>query len=102
MHNPETGRIEWGWVEKEDDYYSIPFSCLVPKQLANLLVAGRCASTSHVAQASTRVIAQAMAMGEATGVATGLALDSGRALRAVPTAEVRSELKKRGALLDLP
>jgi hypothetical protein len=102
VHNPETGRIDWRYIDKEDDYYSIPFSCLVPKRLENLLVAGRCASTAHVAQASTRVIPQAMAMGEAAGVAAGLALESGRALRAVPVAEVQAELKKRGALLGLP
>jgi len=101
VHNPETGRIDWRYIDKEDDYYSIPFSCLVPKGLENLLVAGRCASTAHVAQASTRVIPQAMAMGEAAGVATSLALASGRALRAVPVAEVQGELRKRGALLEL-
>jgi hypothetical protein len=101
MHNPQTGRIEWRYIEKEDDCYSIPFGCLVPKRLENLLVAGRCASTAHVAQASTRVMAQALAMGEAAGVAMGLALDSGRTLRAVPTAEVQAELERRGALLEL-
>ena len=102
VHNPETGRIDWRYIAKEDECYSIPFSCLVPKQLENLLVAGRCASTAHVAQASTRVIPQAMAMGEAAGVATYLALASDRGLRSVPVTEVQAELKKRGALLELP
>jgi len=102
MHNPETGRIEWRWVEREDDYYSIPFACLLPRRVENLLVAGRCASSTHEAQASTRVIAQAMAMGEAAGVGGSLALSSGRALRAVPVAEIQAELVGRGALLEVP
>jgi glycine/D-amino acid oxidase-like deaminating enzyme len=102
VHNPETGRIDWRYIDKEDDCYSIPFPCLLPKRLENLLVAGRCASTAHVAQASTRVIPQAMAMGEAAGVATSLALDSGCCLRTLPVAEVQAELKRRGALLELP
>lgn len=102
MHNPETGRIEWGWVRNEDDCYSIPFSCLVPKGVENLMVAGRCASSTHGAQASTRVIAQAMAMGEAAGVAAGLAVDSGRSVRSVPVEAIRAELRKRGAILALP
>ncbi|MBN1321913.1 MAG: FAD-dependent oxidoreductase [Thermoleophilia bacterium] len=102
MHNPATARIEWRYLDKEDGCYSIPFRCLVPKRLENLLVAGRCASTAHVAQASTRVMAQAMAMGEAAGVAMGLALASGRPLRSTPIGAIRSELKKRGAVLELP
>ncbi|MCL5734176.1 MAG: FAD-dependent oxidoreductase [Actinobacteria bacterium] len=102
VHNPETGRIEWRYIDREDEFYSIPFSCLVPKRLENLLVAGRCASTAHVAQASTRVMAQALAMGEAAGAAMGLAFGSGRTVRALPTAELQAELKKRGVLLELP
>lgn len=102
MHNSETGRIDWGWVRDEDDYYSIPFSCLVPKRMENLLVAGRCVSTTHGAQASTRVMAQAMAMGEAAGVVMGLALDSGRPVRSVPVGVIQAELEKRGVILELP
>jgi hypothetical protein len=101
MHNPVTARIEWRYLHKEDDCYSIPLWCLMPRRLENLLVAGRCASTAHVAQASTRVIAQALAMGEAAGVAVGLALDSGRSLRSVPIGAIQAELRKRGALLEL-
>ena len=33
-------------------YYTIPYGCLVPKDSENLLVAGRCISTTHEAQAS--------------------------------------------------
>jgi len=102
MHNPVTARIEWRYLEKEDGCYSIPFRCLIPRRLENLLVAGRCASTTHVAQASTRVIAQAMAMGEAAGVAAGLALASDRSLRSTPIAGIRTELEKRGAVLEPP
>ncbi len=102
MHNPETGRIEWRYIEKEDDCYSIPFRCLMPKRLENLLVAGRCASAAHVAQASIRVMAQALAMGEAAGAATGLALDAGRTLREVSMPDLQEKLKKCGALLEFP
>ena len=59
MHNPETGRIDWRYIDKPDDCYSIPLPCLLPRGSENLMVAGRCASTTHIAQASTRVIAQA-------------------------------------------
>ncbi len=101
VHNPETGRIDWRYVDKPDECYSIPLPCLLPKGLENLMVVGRCASTTHIAQASTRVIAQAWAMGEAAGVTTGKALTSGVPVRAVPVGDIQAELERRGALLEL-
>ncbi len=100
IHNPETKRVDWRFLDKDNDCYAIPFRCLVPRGLDNLLVAGRCASTTHVAQASTRVMAQAFAMGEAAGVATGLALSSGTLLRRLAAADIRRELEARGAIVN--
>ncbi len=99
IHNPETGRIDWRYLDAPDDCYSIPLPCLVPTKADNLMVVGRCASTTHVAQASTRVIAQAWAMGEAAGVTVGQACASGVPVRDVPVGQVQSELERRGALL---
>ena len=67
MHDPETRRIVWKFLEKEDDYYTIPIRCLIPRGVENLLVAGRCLSATHTAHASARVIGPAFAMGEAAG-----------------------------------
>lgn len=53
--------------------YDIPYGCLLPKQVDNLLVAGRCISGSHEAMASYRVQIIAMATGVAAGVAASLA-----------------------------
>lgn len=54
--------------------YDIPYRSLLPKQLANLLVAGRCHSASKVAASSTRVTVTAMSLGQAAGTAAALAL----------------------------
>ena len=54
--------------------YDIPFRCLLPLKIDNLLVAGRCISTTHEAHASTRVIATCMATGQAAGTAAALAV----------------------------
>jgi len=101
MHDPDTARICWQYLEREDDYYSIPFRCLCPQKINNLLVVGRCASTSHVAHASTRVIAQAMGMGQAAGTAAALALASGVEPTKVSATKLRAELIKDGAVLEL-
>lgn len=45
----------------------IPAGCLQAQDLANVFVAGRCLSTTHRAQASTRVMGTALATGEAAG-----------------------------------
>lgn len=59
---------------KEGEYYDVPFRSLIPKNIDNLLVAGRCISATHEAQASVRITATCTAMGEATGHAAGLCL----------------------------
>ena len=56
------------------DHYEIPLRCLLPQGIDNLLVAGRCVSATHEAQASLRVMPQCFAMGEAAGVAAALAV----------------------------
>jgi len=46
-------------------HYDIPYRSLLPRKVANLLVAGRCHSATRLAASSTRVTATAMAMGQA-------------------------------------
>lgn len=53
--------------------YDIPYRCLVPKNIDNLLVAGRCVSSTHEAQAAIRVIPIVVAIGQAAGTAAALA-----------------------------
>ncbi len=102
FHDPETGRIIWKFLDKGDDYYGIPLRCLIPRQIDNLLVAGRCISTSHIAQASTRVMGQALAMGEAAGVTAAYAADANKAPREIPASMIQDELRRRGAVLEVP
>jgi hypothetical protein len=61
------------WIEL-DDAYTIPYRSLIPKGADNLLVAGRCISATHDAQASTRVMPTSMAIGQAAGTAAALSL----------------------------
>lgn len=101
FHDPDEGRIVWKFLEQDDNYYTIPMGCLIPQNTRNLIMAGRCISTTHIAQASTRVIAQALAMGQASGTLAALAADSGRRTADVEADEVRRELSKQGAILEL-
>ena len=57
--------------------YSIPFRCLVPKEVNNLLVVGKAASFDSLAAGSARVIPVGMATGQAAGAAAALSIEKG-------------------------
>lgn len=81
------------------DCYDIPYRTLVPTRVDNLLVAGRCISTTHEAMASIRVMATCMALGEAAGRAARLAVRAGITPAAVNPQTLRQELRAHGAYL---
>ena len=60
-----------------DHLYTIPLRALVSRNIANLLFAGRNMSATHVAFASTRVMATCAVMGQAIGTAAALATPLG-------------------------
>ena len=82
------------------DGYYIPFRCLVPKGLKNILIAGRCISVSYRAFGSTRVMAPCMAEGQATGTAAALAIKNGSNPGTIDIVELQNLLKEQGALID--
>lgn len=54
---------------KRGEYFEIPYRSLVPLAINNLLVAGRCISTTFIAQSAIRIQAVCRATGEAAGIA---------------------------------
>ncbi|MEI6715099.1 MAG: FAD-dependent oxidoreductase [Verrucomicrobiota bacterium] len=77
--------------------YDIPYASLVPQRIENLLVAGRCHSATRGAHASSRVTVTAMAMGEAAGVASALALEAKSEVGGFSGVKVREELVRKNA-----
>lgn len=76
IHNP-TGK---GTVIRKlpvGDWYEIPYGCLMPKDRKNLLVAGRCISSTHEAHSSLRIQPTCYALGQAAGTAAALAVRKG-------------------------
>jgi len=76
--------------------YEIPYRCLVPEGVSNLLVAGRCISGSHEAHASYRVTGTCMAMGQAAGLAAALAAKEGIPPAELSGSALHEELAARG------
>lgn len=79
--------------------HGLPYRCLVPAGLRNVLAAGRCISAEKTVQGSVRVMPVCLAMGEAAGVAAGLALGQGGDTHHVDTDQLREKLTAYGAYL---
>lgn len=105
-----TDMDDWGRVMGNPALYSIPFRCLVPQDLSNLLVVGRSASYDSLAHGSARVVPAGMAVGEAAGVAAAISLESKTDFHKMSErpdliAELQQRLLNQGAYLvdfDVP
>ena len=65
--------------------YDIPLSCCISRDVPNLMFAGRNLSATHVAFASTRVMATCAAVGQGVGTAAALAVKHGLDPAGLPT-----------------
>lgn len=65
--------VQKEWKQNED--YSIPFGCLLPKKIDGLLLSGRNISGSHLAHSNFRIMSVCLALGEAAGTAAALAVE---------------------------
>ena len=81
------------------DWYEIPYRCLVPVGLDNVLVAGRCVSSTQAGHGAIRIMPSCIAMGQAAGTAAALSLDEGVSVREVNVASLLETLRKQGALV---
>lgn len=97
IHNPE-GSGTSHYYFKPGEYYSIPYRSLVPQNVSNLLVAGRCISADHDAQASVRIMPIVCNVGEAAGTAAALCADMDISAEKLDTEKLRRILKQNGAL----
>jgi len=91
------GRTDWRFLE-DGLWYTVPYRCLVPERLRNVLVAGRCLSATREGFASVRVIGQCMGEGQAAATAVAIARAGGLATAEVDPGELRARL----ARLDVP
>ena len=97
------GKLDW--EERRSRYalgesHGIPFRCLIPKGLKNVLVAGRSISCDRYVQGSLRVMPACLVMGEATGVAAAIAVKQQRDtidFQSLPVDSLRSQLREHGA-----
>ncbi len=71
---------------------NVPYGCLLPETVGNLLVAGRCISVDLAMHNSLRLIPPWVATGQAAGVAASLAAKEKVRLRETDRSQLRSLL----------
>lgn len=98
IHNPEGSGVTANFI-KGGGAYDIPYRSLIPVRVENLLLAGRCISTTHEAQATTRLTPSCMAIGQAAGTAAALASQSVVGVRDISVQELQRKLLESGAEL---
>ena len=98
IHNPE-GSGTSHYYFPEGKYYTVPYRTLIPKASKNLLVAGRCISVTHEAQASIRIMPIVCCLGEAAGTAASIAEKTNAYVGEIDVQLLRKKLKEQGAVL---
>lgn len=77
-------------------WYEIPYGCIVPKDMDNLLVGSRCISVDSAIHASVRVMPPVCSLGQAAGTAAAMALENKSAPHELDGAELKERLIKNG------
>jgi hypothetical protein len=85
---PSTGR-----------YFEVPYGCMVPLEVDNLLVAGRCVAGDMVSHAAMRNMMACTVTGQGAGVAAAVSLQRNVSTAHVAMADVQGELQRQGVRL---
>ncbi|HEY0256547.1 MAG TPA: FAD-dependent oxidoreductase, partial [Candidatus Methylacidiphilales bacterium] len=97
---PELAAAERFRHYNKGESHGIPYRCLTPLDLKNVLVAGRSISCERIVQGSVRVMPVCLAMGEAAGMAAAHAITSSKCdVHAVDTVRLRRRLREEGGYL---
>ena len=98
IHNPSGSGTDLRMLGA-DEYYEIPYGCIVPPSVENLLMGCRAISVDHALHSSMRVMPPVCSIGQAAGMAAAMALKAGCNPADLEGSKVRAALKAFGANL---
>ena len=88
-------------IQRRSYFTQIPYRCLIPMGLDNVLTVGRCISAEREVLGPVRVMGPCLAMGEAAGIALALATkNTVSSMRSIDVSVLRSKLVAYGGLVD--
>jgi hypothetical protein len=96
---PAVDRASEEWRKRHEkirsgEYFDIRYGCVVARGVDNLLMAGRCLSAEHVAEASLRIQQTCMATGQAAGTAAALSIQANTTPRELDPMVVAARLEE--------
>lgn len=80
--------VQKNWKQQSD--YTIPYGCLLPKNVEGLLLSGRNISGSHLAHSNFRIMSVCIALGEAAGAAAAISIKQNKRLRDVDAKDIQA------------
>ena len=92
IHNIDGSGLDKNGSQKnftQNKGYTIPYRCLVPEKVDNLLLSGRNISGTHIAHSNFRAMPICMGIGEAAGAAAALAIKKECKVREINAEEIR-------------
>lgn len=84
---------------KKGESYGVPYRILVPKNLSNVLTAGRCVSCDRAMEASIRVMPGCYITGQAAGYAASIAIEENTDARGFDVKKLQKRIKDAGGYL---
>ena len=82
------------------NYTEIPYRCMIPKDINNLLVAGRSISVEREVLGPIRVMGPCIGMGQAAGIAASLAIDNKIAVKDIAVKKIKKKLIEIDCITD--
>jgi hypothetical protein len=100
LKKKQGGKAEYEVAYAAGESHGIPYRCLTPKTLKNVLVAGKCISAERRVMGSVRIMATCLSTGEAAGIAAAQAIGLAVCdVHSVDTDKLRNRLKEVGAYI---
>ncbi len=91
MDEKSSGNLSMG----KGEYVEIPFRCLVSADIENLLAAGRCISSTFIAQSAIRIQPTCRETGEAAGIGAAICAKENLNVQNLDGRAVRFEMENR-------
>jgi hypothetical protein len=80
-------------------YYQVPYRALIPRDVKNLLVAGRCIAGDEISHASVRSMMCCAVTGQGAGAAAAVSIKDDVPLERVDIGRLQAELRRQGVRL---
>jgi hypothetical protein len=80
--------------------FQVPYGIILPQEVENLLVAGRCVGGDRISHAATRQMCCCIVTGQGAGVAAAVSVKDNVSCREVNISKVQEVLKKQGVRID--